>query len=83
MLRLALLAAPDGAENERGLLVVDDGRERIRFDVILKAAAWEFFPAEDEQRENDIMALHARNVLGLERGRIRRTGCLAAVSILC
>ena len=49
-----------GVEKGRIVLVVDDGRDRIRFDgAILPAfAALEFFPVE-EQRENDTMAEQA------------------------
>lgn len=86
-------AAGAGAENGRTVLVVDDGRDRIRFDgAILQAlAALEFFPAEvdvvEEQRENDTtcMSIQAHDdVQERGRGRIRRAGsCLvAAASIL-
>ena len=84
------VAAVAGVEYGRIVLVVDDGRDRIRFDgAILPAfAALEFFPAEvdvvEEQRENDTMAEQAHeDVLDLGRGRIRRAGsCLAATSIV-
>ena len=68
MFRLGFGAAADevvvvaGGPNGRMVLVVDDGRGRIRFDgAILPAfAALEFFPAE-EQRENDTMAEQAHD----------------------
>lgn len=83
-------AAVAGVANGRIVLVVDDGRDRIRFDGAIPHAfaALEFFPAEvdvvEEQRENDTMAEQAQDdVLDRGRGRIRRAGsCLAAASIV-
>ena len=79
-----------GVEKGRIVLVVDDGRDRIRFDgdILQAFAALEFFPAEvdvvEEQRENDTMAQQALDdVLDRGRGRIRRAGsCLAATIIV-
>ena len=84
------VVAVAGVEKGRIVLVVDDGRDRIRFDgAFLQAfAALEFFPAEvdvvEEQRENDTMAQQAlEDVLDRGRGRIRRAGsCLAAAIIV-
>ena len=84
------VVAVAGVEKGRIVLVVDDGRDRIRFDgAFLQAfAALEFFPAEvdvvEEQRENDTMAQQAlEDVLDRGRRRIRRAGsCLAAAIIV-
>ena len=85
MLRLGFGAAV-ADENGSTLLVVDDGRDRIRL-LVQAAVPFGFFLVDvdvvvEEQREkND--TLQARNVLGLERCRMRRAGsCLAEESIL-
>ena len=85
MLRLGFGAAV-ADENGSTLLVVDDGRDRIRL-LVQAAVPFGFFLVDvdvvvEEQREkND--TLQARNVLGPERCRMRRAGsCLAEESIL-
>jgi hypothetical protein len=91
MFRLVFEAAADeavavaGVENGRIVLVVDDGRDRIRFDgAILQAFAAAEVDVVEEQRENDTMAEQVHDdVLDRGRGRIRRAGsCLAAASIV-
>ena len=85
MLRLGFGAAV-ADKNGSTLLVVDDGRDRIRL-LVQAAVPFGFFLVDvdvvvEEQREkND--SLQARNVLGPERCRMRRAGsCLAEESIL-
>ena len=71
------------------LLVVDDGRDRIRLLPVVQAAVpLGFFLVDvdvvvEEHREKNDMSLQARNVLGPGRCRMRRAGsCLAEESIL-
>ena len=86
MLRLGFGAAVADI-NGSILLVVDDGRDRIRL-VVQDAVPLGFFLVDvdvvvEEHREKNDMSLQARNVLGPGRCRMRRAGsCLAEESIL-
>ncbi len=82
MLRLGFGAA---VADESGMLVVDDGRDRIRLLLVVQAAVpFGFFLVDvdvvvEEQREKNDMSLQARR----GRCRMRRAGkCFAEESIL-